>query len=101
AGGLNHLKVSKYHNIYPQPFDGCPPTTKVVVFLLEKEGPMNKAKLTALRKQHRWSQTELAKRAGLSQQAIGHLEAGARDNPTADTLKRLAKALGVTVTDLL
>jgi ribosome-binding protein aMBF1 (putative translation factor) len=41
------------------------------------------------------SQTALAKRVGMERSYVGGMEAGQR-NPTALTLKRLAKVLGVT-----
>ena len=47
------------------------------------------------------TQEALAKRVGVTQEYIAKLETGARRNPTVDTLKRLAKALGVPVTELL
>jgi DNA-binding XRE family transcriptional regulator len=43
------------------------------------------------------TQTALAKRSGLNRSYVSDLEAGQR-NPTAMTLKRLAKVLGVTPT---
>lgn len=45
-----------------------------------------------LRSEAGWSQTELAQRTGLSQTWISRLEAG-RENPTLETIQRLAEAL--------
>jgi len=53
-------------------------------------------KLKALREQAGISQYELAARAGLSRQALSHLEQGNRQ-PAWNTVKALAKALGVSV----
>ena len=46
------------------------------------------------------TQTALAKRSGIHRSYVGGLEAGQR-NPTAVTLQRLAKVLGVTPTVFL
>jgi len=51
-------------------------------------------RLRELRKQKNLSQTELAKLAGVHYNHIGRYERGA-SRPTADTLRRLADALGV------
>lgn len=47
-----------------------------------------------------WTQTELAKEAGLTQSWISHFEAGRR-KPTLDTLQKLTSALGCTLEELL
>ena len=47
------------------------------------------------------SQYALAKKARVSQGYISALEAGAKRSPGVDVLQRLAKALGVPVTELL
>jgi transcriptional regulator with XRE-family HTH domain len=52
-----------------------------------------------LRQSKGWNQTELAYHAGLAPSVISQIETGKRD-PTAGTLKKLAKALGVDVPDL-
>jgi transcriptional regulator with XRE-family HTH domain len=57
-------------------------------------------KLKALRKERGWKQPDLAKKAGLSPGYIARLETG-RHDPKLSTLLKLAKALGVPVTELL
>lgn len=57
-------------------------------------------KLRRTRKAKRLSQETLAKRAGVSRVYVSNLEAGKYD-PTVGVLKRLARALGVPVTELL
>jgi transcriptional regulator with XRE-family HTH domain len=47
------------------------------------------------------TQDELAKKAGVTQGYIGHLERGLKRNPSLPTLKKLAKALGVPMAELL
>jgi transcriptional regulator with XRE-family HTH domain len=47
------------------------------------------------------TQRDLAKRARVTQGYVAQLEMGIRKNPSIETLKRLAKALGVPVTALL
>lgn len=57
-------------------------------------------KLKALRTQRELNQVTLAKRARVTQPYIVALEKG-RENPTLDVLERLAKALKVSVGELL
>ena len=60
------------------------------------------AVLAALRKKKGWSRAELARRAKVSQPYLSQLESGARGkSPGIVSLQRLAKALGVPVTELL
>jgi transcriptional regulator with XRE-family HTH domain len=58
-------------------------------------------KLKALRTQRGLSQEALAKRVKVSQPYLAMLERGAFKNPTLDVLRRLAKALKVTVAELV
>lgn len=53
-----------------------------------------------LRKAKGMSQRELAARVGVKGAYIAQLETGARANPSLDVLKRIAKHLGVPVTEL-
>jgi transcriptional regulator with XRE-family HTH domain len=55
---------------------------------------------TAREKLRRWSQSDLAGRAGLPPSSIAHFETGAR-KPSFDTLRKLANALEVTTDYLL
>jgi transcriptional regulator with XRE-family HTH domain len=55
---------------------------------------------TARDKLRKWSQAELAGKAGLPPTSIAHFEAGAR-KPSFDTLRKLANALDVTTDYLL
>jgi transcriptional regulator with XRE-family HTH domain len=57
-------------------------------------------RLRALREAGGRSQAAIAERAGLSRVFVNQLEAGTRD-PSLSTLTRLAKALGVTLAELL
>ena len=47
-----------------------------------------------------WSMSEVAQRAGLSQQMVSYVERGMR-NPTLDTLLRLSDALELSLPTLL
>jgi transcriptional regulator with XRE-family HTH domain len=58
------------------------------------------AMLIKLRGQ-RMTQEKLAKRSKVSRGYLAAIEAGHRKNPSLAVLKRLAKALGVPVTELL
>ena len=57
--------------------------------------------LKQLREANNMTQVELAKRASVTQTYIAKLEAGDKKNPSLEVLKRLARALGVPVTELL
>jgi transcriptional regulator with XRE-family HTH domain len=54
-----------------------------------------------LRTERGLTQVELAKRVKVTQTYVAKIEGGDRVNPSLPVLKRLAKALGVPVTDLL
>jgi transcriptional regulator with XRE-family HTH domain len=54
-----------------------------------------------LRTQRGLTQMELAKKTKVTQAFIAQLETGAEDNPTLATLRRLAKALKVTIAELV
>ena len=56
--------------------------------------------LKKLRQQKNLSQAELAKRAGIAQSTICYLETGQK-NPTITTVKKLAKALELDLTELI
>jgi transcriptional regulator with XRE-family HTH domain len=58
-------------------------------------------KLKTLREQRGLSQAALATRVKVTQPYITMLESGAFRNPTLDVLKKLAKALKVTVAELV
>lgn len=57
--------------------------------------------LKELRKQAEMTQAQLAKKADVTEAYISQLESGVRKNPSLDTLKSLARALGVAVGELL
>jgi len=59
------------------------------------------AVIRKLREDRGLTQEQVAKKAGVSKNYITMLEAGARKNPSLPVLKKLAKALGVPVTELL
>lgn len=54
-----------------------------------------------LRAEQGISQDRLSKLADLSLNTVVTVESGANKNPTIDTLKKIAKALGVGVDDLI
>jgi len=57
-------------------------------------------RLRALREERGWSQEEFADRAGLHRTYVSAVERGVR-NPTLTVLERLAKALGVSMAELV
>jgi len=54
-----------------------------------------------LRDARGWSQSELARRSGVSQSFISELERGKREDALGGILQALARTLGVTVDELL
>lgn len=57
--------------------------------------------LKRLREARGWSQPKLAKEAKVSQAYLAELERSTKKNPSLPILRRLAKALGVPVGELL
>jgi len=54
-----------------------------------------------LRKKHKISQEELAKKAGITYSTLIKIESGVNDNPTMKTMKRIADALDVSLDELV
>lgn len=54
-----------------------------------------------LRKKHKLSQEELAKKAGITYSTLIKVESGANDNPRIKTLMKIAKALEVSIDKLV
>ena len=57
--------------------------------------------LRKLRKTKMFSQEKLARLADVANNTIIKIEASKNQNPTLDTLKKIAKALGVSVDELI
>lgn len=57
-------------------------------------------RLRELREAEGWSQEEFADRAGLHRTYVSAVERGVR-NPTLSVLARIAKALGITLSELV
>jgi transcriptional regulator with XRE-family HTH domain len=57
--------------------------------------------IARLRKQQRVTLLQLARRIGVTEAYMSMLESGARKNPSLTTLKKLAKALKVSVAELV
>ena len=58
-------------------------------------------KIKRLREEKGLTQDQLAKKAGLHRVTVAQIEADMRKNPDLSTRKKLAKALGVPITELL
>jgi len=58
-------------------------------------------KVKQLREKLGLSQEKLARLADVSNNTIINIEAGKQDNPTIDTLKKVAKSLNVSVENLI
>jgi transcriptional regulator with XRE-family HTH domain len=58
-------------------------------------------RLRRLRKAKKWTQDDLAREARVSQPLVSQLESGKKANPSVVPLLRIAKALGVTVEELV
>ena len=57
--------------------------------------------IKSLRKQRGLSQDKLSKLADISHNTITKIESGAIQSPTIDTAHKIAKALGVSLDDLI
>ncbi|MBM3252635.1 MAG: helix-turn-helix transcriptional regulator [Candidatus Omnitrophica bacterium] len=66
-----------------------------------KEKKLLAQNIKKLRKQHKLSQENLAKKAGITYSTLIKIESGANKNPTLDTLKKISSALDVTIDSLL
>ena len=51
------------------------------------------------REAHEWTQTELSRRSGVPQNTISQIETSVQD-PRVNTLRRIARALGVSLDDI-
>jgi transcriptional regulator with XRE-family HTH domain len=60
-----------------------------------------KTVIKKLREDQGLTQAALAKKIDVTEAYISMIESGARKNPSLPTLKKLARALGVPVTELL
>ena len=54
-----------------------------------------------LRKQHKLSQEELAKKAEITYSTLIKIESGANKNPTLDTMRKIAGAFGISLDELV
>lgn len=54
-----------------------------------------------LRREHKFSQEELAKRANITYSTLIKIESGVNDNPTVKTLKKIATVFKMRIDDLL
>lgn len=58
-------------------------------------------RLKELRKEHNWTQQDLAQKSNLSFNAITKIEQGVAKHPTLKTLLKLAEAFGVSLDKLV
>lgn len=63
--------------------------------------PNTAKKIAHLRKQRGLSREKLARLADVSNNTVINIEAGKNLNPTVTTLKKIARALGISVDQLL
>ena len=59
------------------------------------------SKIKKIREKLGLSQEKLARLADVSNNTIINIEAGKQQNPTIDTIKKIAKSLNVSIEDLL
>lgn len=59
------------------------------------------SKIKKIREKLSLSQEKLARLADVSNNTIINIEAGKQQNPTIDTIKKIAKALNVSIEDLV
>jgi len=58
-------------------------------------------KIKQLRKERGWTQEQLANRSGLHRVSVAQIEVGIRKDPDLSSRKKIAKAFGMEVVDLL
>lgn len=58
-------------------------------------------KIKQLRKERGWTQEQLATRSGLHRVSVAQIEVGIRKDPDLSSRKKIAKAFGMEVVDLL
>ena len=58
-------------------------------------------KIKKLREKLRLSQEKLARLADVSNNTIINIESGKQQNPTVDTIKKISKALNVSIEELI
>ena len=58
-------------------------------------------KIKYFRKKQRLSQEKLARLANVSNNTIINIEAGINKNPTIETLRKIAKALNISIDELI
>jgi transcriptional regulator with XRE-family HTH domain len=63
--------------------------------------PVDARVLREARRAHGWTQEQLARRSDVTMNTISRLERGERGQAERDTLRRLARALGVPMVDLI
>jgi transcriptional regulator with XRE-family HTH domain len=68
---------------------------------MSKEKPTIGQNIKKYRKLAGISQDQLSKKADLAFHTIAKIEAGSTPNPTIDTVKKIADALGVSLDDLM
>jgi len=68
---------------------------------MSTERPTIAKNIKKLRKQRDLSQDKLSKLANISHNTIIKIESGAIQSPTMDTASKIAKALGVSLDDLI
>lgn len=68
---------------------------------MSKEKSTIAKNIKKLRKQRGLSQDKLSKLADISHNTIIKIESGAIQSPTIDTAQKIAKALGVSIDDLI
>lgn len=58
-------------------------------------------KLKEYRKKHNLTQRELASKVGVTPAYVALIETGSRKNPSYNTLQKIAKALDISIAELL
>src|SRR5690242_15440634 len=66
----------------------------------EPMAKINPSILQTLRRRKHWSQDRLAEMATVNKQTVSRIERGEQDNTRENTIKRLARALGVEAVEL-
>lgn len=73
----------------------------IIIYIQIIKGFRVMRKVMEKRLQKGWTQTELADRSGVSQSTISQIESGKREYPNVFNIRKIAKALEISIEELM